>query len=719
MVKSSMDQLKESQGKYRTLVENSLDGICILQDDKIQFANEKLQEITGYTVAELNQIDFWELVVPEMRDLVRDRAMKRLRGDPVTERYEIQALTKDGRVIDLEILATPTDYQGRRATQGCVRDITENKRLREKLAALYRLGSELSLSLDLDQICDRVLKIVSEVLDFDNCAIMLLNDETNELNISAQMGYPADVGGITIPLAGDKGLTAEVARTGRPIYVPDVTRDGRYVQGIPEARSELAVPLAVKNRVIGVLNVESAEVDAFGEQDMQLLGTLGYHTSIAIQTSSLFEKVTQKALELSAVIEIAKALTSSVDIEVLKPTVLDELKKAIPYDLGVLYLYDKKEKRLVMGAQKGFSPEEARERELTALERHPGMVFTAKTPLLVRNVAKEPKVQYSENMRKPASLLYVPLIFQDKSLGAIGLASFEKNHFDEKDLSLSTAIASEVAIAIENARLVKDLATAKVNLQKLNEDLERKVVQRTKALQEAQGKLVRKEKLATLGQLAGSVAHELRNPLAVIRNSLYCTNHRLTQPDPKIRRHLQIIDEQVSRADGIIEDLLDYSKTKVAKKKEVALNKFATKVFGNLSIPNNIKVAMKLSNSLPGIRLDEEQIGRLIANLVKNAVESMPQGGELLLESGMHNGHPVLRIADTGSGIPDKDLKEIFQPLFTTKARGIGLGLALGKSLARANGIAIEVRSRVGEGSTFSLIFGDQSLLASEAGGKS
>ncbi len=717
MFRSSMGQLKESQEKYRTLVEKSLDGICIIQDNKVKFANQRVQEMLGYSLEELKQMDFLEQVAPESQELVKDKVLGTLRGEKPPEEFEFKAVRKDGKIIDVEILTTLIEYQGKSAIQGCARDITENKKLREKLAALYRLGSELSLSLNLDQICDRTLEIVAEVLDFDNCALLLLNEETNELYIKAQMGYPMKVENLTISLAGDKGITAAVAKVGKPIYVPDVTADERYVEGLPEAKSEIAVPLAAKNRVIGVLNVESKEADAFNEQDVQLLGTLGYHASIAIQTSHLFEKVTEKALELSTVIEIAKALTSSIDIEVLKPTVMEELKKSIPYDLGVLYLYDKKEGRLVIAAQIGLSEDETLERELTAMERHPGNIFTTKKPLLVKNVDDDPRVSYLETMNKPASLLYVPVTFHDKALGVIGLVSFEKDHFDERHLRLTTAIASEVAIAIQNAHLVKDLATAKVDLQKLNEDLERKVVERTKALEETQEELLRKEKLATLGQLAGSVAHELRNPLAVIRNSLYCTNQRLTHVDQKVTRHLEIIDQQILRADGIIEDLLDYSKTKIAKKKEIVLNRFVTTVLNNLLIPSNIRVTTRFSDDLPSIKLDSEQIGRVIANLVKNGVEAMPEGGELVLESRMCDGHPTLKIADTGIGIPEKDLRRIFQPLFTTKARGIGLGLALSDSLVKANGIEIKAESRVDKGSSFTLIFGDKSLSTSKRGG--
>jgi len=706
MVKSSMGQLKESEEKYRTLVEKSLNGIYIVQDDRIKFVNQRIQEIFGFTPEELKERQFLDLVAPQSRDLVKEKTSKRLIDKSPPESYEFAAVRKDGKLIDVEILATVIEYQGKPAIQGCLRDITESKGLREKLAALYRLGSELSLSLNLDQICDRALKIVAQVLDFDNCALMLLNEETNELYIKAQMGYPVEVEKLMISLDGDAGITAETARTGKPIYIPDVRKDRRYVEGLPEARSEIAVPLAVKNRTIGVINVESGDVDSFDEQDMQLLVTLGHHIAIAIQTSRLFEKIAEKASELSAVVEIAKALTSSVDIEILKPTVLEELSKAIPSDLAVLYLYDKKERRLVMAAQKGFSENEALERERTAMERHPGRVFTMKKPLLVKNIKDESTVYYLETMRKPASLLHVPVIFQDEVLGTIGLASFEENRFDERHLRLSKAIASEVAIAIENARLVKDLATAKVGLQRLNEELERKVAERTRALQEAQDELLRKEKLATLGQLSGSIAHELRNPLAVIRNSLYCTNQRIAQQDRKIVRHLEIIDQQISRADAIIEDLLEYSKTKIAKKKDLPLNQFATKVVEALPIPSNIRVTTQLSDDGPMVRLDEEQMGRVIANLVKNGVEAMPEGGELAFESGVRGGRPVLRIADTGAGIPQRNLKEIFQPLFTTKARGIGLGLALSKNLAEANGVKIEVESRVGKGSSFTLVFG-------------
>ncbi len=705
MVKSSMGQLKESQGKYRTLVEKSLEGIYIIQDNKFTFANERFQEMTGYTAEELTQMNFWEIVAPDSADLVRERAFSRLRGETPPERYEFKAVTKNGRILDVEAQATTIEYEGQPAIQVYLRDNTENKDLREKLSALYQLSSELSLSLSLEQVHDRVLRIVSDVLHFDNCAILFLNEKTNELSIEAQMGYPKDVEAVTIPLAGSKGVTAEVARTCKPLYVPDVTKDERYVQGIPGARSEVAIPLAVKNRVLGVLNLESEQADAFTEQDIQLLGALAYHASVAIQTSRLFQKISEKAAELSAVIEIAKAVTSSVHMEVLKPTVLEELKNAIPYDLAGLFLYDVQQGRLVLAAQEGLSVDEAREREETAMERHPGKVFNSKRPLLVEDVSNDPRVSYKEGMPAPASLLYVPLVFQDKALGVIAMASFEKSHFDERHLRLAKAIASEVAIAIENAHLVKDLATAKFSLEELNRELEEKVIERTRELQDTQDELLRKEKLATLGQLAGSVAHELRNPLAVIRNSLYCINHRLPKTDEKIVRHYDIINRQISRSDEIIEDLLEYSRTKVAVKRQILLKRFAESVLGNLTVPDNIEVVTKLDDHLPEVECDEGQIARVISNIISNALEAMPDGGELTVQSLLVGEHPVLRIQDTGIGIPEENLERIWQPLFSTKVRGIGLGLALARDLAGVNGVKIEVESYVGKGSTFSLCF--------------
>jgi signal transduction histidine kinase len=214
--------------------------------------------------------------------------------------------------------------------------------------------------------------------------------------------------------------------------------------------------------------------------------------------------------------------------------------------------------------------------------------------------------------------------------------------------------------------------------------------------------LARKEKLAILGQLAGGVGHELRNPLAVLATSVYFLTMTLgDNADPKIRKHLGIIEQELGNANEIITNLLDFSRVRQPDAVRVTLDQLLTNAFerydfGKIEVERNIKDIEVIA--------DAGQVRQVILNLVTNAIQAMSQGGgKLSIETGQSGNHAWIAIKDSGTGIEPDILEKIFQPLFTTKAKGIGLGLAVCESLIRANGGKITVQSEVGKGSTFTV----------------
>ena len=239
-----------------------------------------------------------------------------------------------------------------------------------------------------------------------------------------------------------------------------------------------------------------------------------------------------------------------------------------------------------------------------------------------------------------------------------------------------------------------------------------------KGLQE---ELTRKDKLAILGQLAGGVGHELRNPLGVISNAIYYLKTILPDTDETTREYLNIISSEVARSNKIISDLLDLSRTRPTEREEVAVSRLVAQVLEQQSPPENIKVVMEIPSELPLLFVDPRQIHQALVNLVTNAFQAMPEGGrvtiiadELRLDASVQipKSKIRIRVSDTGTGISRENMEKLFEPLFTTKASGIGLGLAVSKSLVQANSGSIEVESpsaslRTGEegrGSTFTVI---------------
>ena len=254
------------------------------------------------------------------------------------------------------------------------------------------------------------------------------------------------------------------------------------------------------------------------------------------------------------------------------------------------------------------------------------------------------------------------------------------------------------------SRDITELKRAEKELKAHSELLEDMVSERTRELYDAQEKLVRQEKLTVLGQMAGGVAHELRNPLGVIKNSAYFLNMVLEAPDSEVKEALSILDKEVGTCDKIITSLLDFARTKSLDQQELDVDDVLQATLARADIPRRVELVYELREGLPTVLADPEQLKVVLGNIIRNAVQAMPEGGRLSISAQATDSEWVaVSIGDTGVGIPGENLDKLFEPLFSTKAKGIGLGLALVKNLVDANKGRIEVQSEQGAGSTFTV----------------
>ena len=216
--------------------------------------------------------------------------------------------------------------------------------------------------------------------------------------------------------------------------------------------------------------------------------------------------------------------------------------------------------------------------------------------------------------------------------------------------------------------------------------------------------LVKKERLAILGQLAAGVGHELRNPMSAIKNAAYFLQMVLEEPEPEIRETLDILEKEVVKSDNIITSLLEYSHRKPPILRSLNINEVVKEALSLIVVPENITLVSRFDETLPLIMGDSQHLISVFFNITLNAVQAMPAGGKLTVRSAREGPEWVsVSIIDTGIGIPKVNLETIFDPLFTTKAKGIGLGLAIAKM--RVDGLkgSIEVQSEPGKGSSFTI----------------
>ena len=243
-------------------------------------------------------------------------------------------------------------------------------------------------------------------------------------------------------------------------------------------------------------------------------------------------------------------------------------------------------------------------------------------------------------------------------------------------------------------------------------ELEGRVAARTKELETALGELretqeslVRKEKLAMLGLLAGGVGHELRNPLGVMTNAIYYLGAVLKDGPAEIKEYLGILHTQIKLSEKIVSDLLDFARIKPPQLETVSVKQIVDDQLQRVGSLETVKIEYDFPADLPNVRVDKVQIGQVVLNLITNALQAMNGSGANLTFRGRHAkaGFVRLDVVDTGAGMTADQMKKLFEPLFTTRARGIGLGLAVSRGLAEANGGEISAKSSPGAGTTMSV----------------
>jgi len=334
------------------------------------------------------------------------------------------------------------------------------------------------------------------------------------------------------------------------------------------------------------------------------------------------------------------------------------------------------------------------------------------------------------------SVALVPLRSEHEIIGLLQLNDTRKNCFTPEMISFLEGIGSSICIVLTRASADAALKRHRDHLEELvqqrsselleaNEQMRREITERKRAeealeeyslrleemvtartqeLRDARDELIRKEKLATLGRIAGSVSHELRNPLGAIKNAAYFLNMALEAPDQDVKETLEILEKEVAASDRIIGSLLDFARSKPPVRLTVNINDALQDALSSTTMPKSVLSMTQLEEELPSVMADPDQLGQVFANLVSNAIQSMPEGGDLVIKSEAPDPEWVaVSVTDTGVGIPEENIEKIFEPLFTTKARGIGLGLALARTLVEGHGGAIEVHSEVGKGSTFTV----------------
>lgn len=328
---------------------------------------------------------------------------------------------------------------------------------------LLEVADVLATSLDLDTTLRRVAEVVRKVIDYEIFAILLLNEKTQELKIRFQVGYPPEFAERTRLKVGE-GVTGRAAQLRQAVLVDDVTADPKYIAGVPNVRAELAVPLLTKNRVIGVIDLEAREPGYFTEEHSRLLTLIASRMAAGIENAQLYTRTMRQSRILLLLNEIARELTSILNLDELLGRIAELMRRLIDYQMFSILLLDATGEKLQHRFSLRFNENIQLKHEIPLGRGLVGYAAETKQAVVVPDVAKDPR--YIEANPETRSELVVPLIYKDKVIGVLDLEHTRSGFFTDDHKRTVTTLAAQIAIAIENARLYEQVARQERRLER-------------------------------------------------------------------------------------------------------------------------------------------------------------------------------------------------------------------------------------------------------------
>jgi phosphoserine phosphatase RsbU/P len=328
---------------------------------------------------------------------------------------------------------------------------------------LLEVADVVNTTLDLDTTLKRVAELVRKVIDYEIFGILLLNEKTQELRFRFSVGHSKETAERMRIKVGE-GVTGLAAQRREAVLVNDVAQHPEYISAVPNVRSELAIPLIIKNRLIGVIDIESQNTNAFTEEHKRLLTLIASRMAVGIENARLYTQTTRQARTLLLLNEIAQELTSILNLDELLKRIAELLRRLIDYQMFSILLLDSAGEKLQHRFSLRFEENIHLKHDIPLGRGIVGHAAQHKHAVLVRDVSKDPR--YIEANPETRSELAVPLIYKDKVIGVLDLEHIKKNFFTDDHKLTVTTLAAQVAIAVENARLYEEIAKQEHRLER-------------------------------------------------------------------------------------------------------------------------------------------------------------------------------------------------------------------------------------------------------------
>ncbi|MCX7683294.1 MAG: GAF domain-containing sensor histidine kinase, partial [Anaerolineae bacterium] len=571
----------------------------------------------------------------------------------------------------------------------------ETKRRLAETRLLQELMQTTASTLDFDEVLARAMEILKRHLRLDQLTFTIPSSDGTALYVHSSLQGPEVVPpGLAVPL--DRSVSGMVYRTGEPQLIPDV-REVPYFFGVtPGIRSELTVPVKVADRVVAILDVESYQVNAFDQEDLQLFQAIAAQLGVALENARLYKETRRRLSEALLIQEVMLAASSTLDFDLVLERTVKALHRALRVE-RVGFLLPDEQGRFLVAYPHASEAGEAGATRIPIANTLAGQVYLTGQPVLVHDTAARRVFPEQDSTSEPTvrSLLAVPVQSGPNITAVLQAESFRPGAFGEDEMRIFTTIAGQLAVTLENARLYKKLEAQTAELLKAYRELQEVTRLRTELVQ--------------------NVSHELRTPLSLISGyTELLLEGDLGPLSPKQQEVLQTIRERSAGLARSIHNLtmLQNMPRMILERTQVSLAdllRSAIAGFQMLAEKSGIVFREELSADLPPLWGDRERLELVFGHLVENAIKFSPHGGTVTIRAWADEQWVYASVKDEGIGIPQDRLHLIFERFYqvdgsaSRRFGGMGIGLALVWEIIEAHGGTVTVESEVGRGSTFTV----------------
>jgi len=673
---------QSNEARFRRLIEQSLVGIYVIQNDRFAYVNPKMAEIFGYSPDEMTSRPVFDFIAPESRPMAKENMVKRLRGEVETIHYELRNLRRDGKVIDVEAHGGRVEYNGQPAILGALMDVTERK---EVEAQMERQRSELQIVLD----------TVPALIFYKDTGhrLVRVNEELVRL-----VGLPKET------LMGKTDLEHGSE------HAQQYYRDEDEVMASGEAKRGIIEPLWT---VSGTRWLQTDKIP-YRDETGRIVGVIGFSIDIT-ERKRAEERVQAQLSRLDLLSRTTRAIAERQDLRSIFQVVIRSLEEHMPVDFSCICLYDPASEELTVSCIGGHSAALALELKMSEQARIPidqnGLSRCVRGKLVHEPDIATVAFPFPQRLARGGlgSMVAAPLLVESKVFGVLIAARRQPDSFSSGQCEFLRQLSEHVALASNQAQLYGAL-------QQAYDDLRR-----------TQQAVMQQERLRALGQMASGIAHDINNaisPVALYTESLIENEPGLSE---RARNYLVTIQRAIDDVAATVARMQEFYRQREPQMTltQAPLNRLVQQVLDLTrarwsDMPQQrgvmIEVRTEMADGLPTITGVESEIRDALTNLIINAIDAMPDGGALtvrtrVLESA-HAGNGssaelnvCVEVTDTGVGMDEETRRRCLEPFFTTKGeRGTGLGLAMVYGMAQRHAGRIEIESAPGRGSTVRLI---------------